>query len=71
MKKVILGSLLCMSGAISSALLIASAMTHDWINDGQYSYIWNLSRYGAMPVLLLFIIVAIVGLLVAIKGITE
>lgn len=71
MKKVIFGSFLSMSGILSIAILVAGAMTQDWMIDGGYSYLWNLSRYGAIPILVAFVIVLIIGLSFAVKGIIE
>ena len=62
MKKVIWGSFLSLAGIIATALLLGFSMIKDWINDDTYSVIFNLSRYELLPVLAVFIFVAILGM---------
>ena len=71
MKKVILGGLMMLSGILATAILIAAAMSQDWIINGERSLTWNLSQYGLMPVLYIFIVLGIVGLLIGCWGIFE
>ncbi len=71
MKKVIFGCALLLAGAIGSALLLAAAGTLEWTVNGEFSAIWNLSRYGLMPALLLFSLLAAAGLLLAVVGLFE
>ena len=70
MKKVIFGCALLLAGAIGSALLLAAG-TLEWTVNGEFSAIWNLSRYGLMPALLLFSLLAAAGLLLAVVGLFE
>lgn len=69
MKKVILGSALCLAGILSVALLMAGAMAPAWTRNGEYSAFWNLERYGLMPAFYILIAVAAAGLLLAVWGI--
>lgn len=71
MKKVICGSFMFMSGMISSALLFGFSMVQDWIIDGVHSSIWNISQYGLLPVLVLFIVISASGLGLSLWGMIE
>lgn len=71
MKKVICGSFMFMSGMISSALLFGFSMVQDWIIDGVHSSIWNISQYGLLPVLVLFIVISVSGLGLSLWGMIE
>ncbi|EOS27118.1 hypothetical protein C806_00711 [Lachnospiraceae bacterium 3-1] len=71
MKKVIWGSFLSLAGIIATALLLGFSMIKDWINDDTYSVIFNLSRYELLPVLAVFIFVAILGMVISLWGIFE
>lgn len=71
MKKVVLGASMLLAGAIGSAILLAGTMANDWTVNGQFSFSWNLSQYGLMPALVVFVLVAIVGLGVGVWGLFE
>lgn len=71
MKKVILGSVMMMSGLLSVAIILAGSMANEWTVNGQFSSIWNITQYGLMPAVVAFSIIAIVGLLLAIWGLFE
>ncbi len=71
MKKVILGSAMFLAGLLSTALLLAGSMANEWTINGEFSSFWNLSQYGLFLFLCIFILVAIVGLVVAIWGVIE
>ena len=71
MKKVICGSFLSLAGIIATALLLGFSMIKDWINDDTYSVIFNLSRYGLLPVLAIFIFITILGVAISLWGILE
>ena len=71
MKKVIWGSFFSLAGIIATALLLGFSMIKDWINDDTYSVIFNLSRYGLLPVLVVFIFITILGVVISLWGILE
>ncbi len=71
MKKVLLGSIMFLSGIISSSILLGLSMVQDWTIDGSHSFLWNLSQYGLVPLLSIFIIIAVVGLILALWGVFE
>ena len=71
MKKVIMGSLVFLTGVLSLAVIISGAMAQDWTIDGQHSVFWNLSRYGVMPVLYGLTAIALIGLIIAVWGLLE
>lgn len=71
MKKVIMGSLVFLTGVLSLAVLVFGAMVHDWTIDGQHSVFWNLSRFGLMPVLYGLTAIAVLGLIIAVWGLLE
>ena len=56
---------------ISSAIMIASAMSHEWRNNDEFSWFWNLSRYDAVPILRVFVVSAIIGFIVSVWGLIE
>lgn len=70
-KKVILGSAMILAGSISSAMLLSGTMSNDWTVNGQLSALWNMSRYGLMPALYIFILIAVIGMIIAIWGVFE
>ena len=71
MKKVILGSIMMLSGLLSVAIILAGSMANEWTVTGQYSAIWNITQYGLMPAIVACSIIAVVGLLLAIWGLFE
>ncbi len=71
MKKVILGSAMFLAGLLSTAILLAGTMANDLTINGMRSSIWNMSQYGLMPALYLFIGITILGLAIAMWGIFE
>lgn len=68
MKKVILGSVMFMTGIISVALILAGSMSNEWTVNGNFSSLWNISQYGLMPAFYAFIGIAIIGLALAVWG---
>ena len=68
MKKVVLGSAMLLAGLLSAAILLGGTMANDWTNNGMRSSLWNLSQYGLMPALCIFIGIAILGLVIAVWG---
>ena len=71
MKKVILGAMMMFSGMVSSAILMAGSMAQDWTLDGVHSFSWNLTSYGLMPILKVFVVIAVIGLVISIWGALE
>ena len=71
MKKVILGSAMFLAGLLSAAILLAGTMANDLTVNGMRSSLWNMSQYGLMPALYIFIGITILGLAIAIWGIFE
>ena len=71
MKKVILGSTMFLTGVISVALILAGSMANEWTINGQFSSLWNISQYGLMPAIYIFIGISIVGLALAVWGIFD
>lgn len=69
MKKVILGSIMFLAGIISTALILAGSMANEWTIDGRFSAFWNISQYGLMPAIYIFVAVAAVGLVLAVWGV--
>jgi len=67
MKKTILGSAMMISGMVSTALLMAGSMNLDWTSDGKLSFMRNLSRYGLIFPLIIFILISIIGLIIAVQ----
>ena len=71
MKKVLLGSLMFLAGLLSSAILIAGSIAHnDWIN-AELSVMDEISLYGLMPVLYTFIIITVIGIVIAGWGLLD
>lgn len=56
MKKLLFGMMLFCSGSLSAAMLLAGSMANGWTLNGQSSALWNISRYGLLPVLYTFLI---------------
>ena len=71
MKKVVLGCTLLLAGILSDAMLFAGSMANDWTINGQHSAIWVLSRYGLMPLVLFFVLIALLGIAITLWGILE
>lgn len=71
MKKTILGSMMFFAGIISAALLLAGSMANEWTVNGQFSSFWNLSRYGLMPILFVFVGIAVIGIVIAVVGLFD
>ena len=71
MKKVILGSIVFLAGVISVALVLAGSMANEWTINGQFSSFWNISQYGLMPVVYIFIGIAVIGLALAVWGLFD
>ncbi len=71
MKKLILGSIVFLTGVLSTAVLLAGSMGNTWNLNGQLSATWNLSQYGLMPALYIFIGIAITGAIIAAWGVFE
>ena len=66
-KKVILGVFMMLAGVLGTAILLATAMSKDW----SYSILRILSLYELVPVLIIFVVLAIVGLLLGIWGLFD
>ena len=71
MKKIILGSFMMLSGMLGAALLLSGTMANNMIIDGHWSFAWNLSAFGLMPALIIFIIVGVVGLILGVWGLFD
>lgn len=71
MKKVVLGSMVFLAGILSAALMLAGSMGNEWTVNGQTSSLWNISQYGLMPALYVFIGIAVLGLAFAIWGVFD
>ena len=46
-------------------------MANDWTINGQHSAFWNISRYGLMPAIYIFLGIAVVGLILACWGLLD
>jgi hypothetical protein len=71
MKKVILGSMMFLAGVLSLSIVLAGSMANEWTVNGQFSSFWNITQYGLMPAVYCFIVIAIIGLVIAIWGIFD
>ena len=72
MKKTILGAIMFLAGLVSCATLLAGPMGMQWTHNGEFaSAWWLLSKYGLVPVVYLFVAIAVVGLILAIIGLLE
>ena len=71
MKKVIAGSIMFLAGLISTALVLAGSMANDWTINGQHSAWWNISRYGLMPTIYIFIGIAVIGMALVAWGLFD
>ena len=54
MKKVILGSMMFLSGTLAAAIILAGAMANELNVNGRLSAIWNITQYGLMPAIIFF-----------------
>lgn len=73
MKKLIFGSVLFVTGILSSTILLSGAMAQHFttVSDGGtyvYSALRILNDYGLLRVLVLFMGMAVVGLAIAVMG---
>lgn len=71
MKKIVLGSMMFHAGVLSTAIILAGSMANDWTINGQHSAFWNISRYGLMPAIYIFLGIAVVGLILACWGLLD
>lgn len=76
MKKLILGAVLFMTGMLSGAILLAGSMAQYFTTttDGQtyvYSALRILNDYGLLRVMVVLLIVALVGLAMAVLGLKD
>ncbi|MEM0530939.1 hypothetical protein WGC32_11450 [Zongyangia sp. HA2173] len=71
MKKIVLGSMMFLAGVLSTAIILAGSMANDWTINGQHSAFWNISRYGLMPAIYIFLGIAVVGLILACWGLLD
>ena len=60
-----------LAGVISVALVLAGSMANEWTIDGNFSSFWNISQYGLMPVVYIFIGIAVIGLALAVWGLFD
>ena len=56
---------------LSVAVLLAGTMANDWNVNGELSSFRNMAQYGLMPVFYIFIVIAVLGIGVAIWGMLE
>ena len=71
MKKILLGSIMFLTGVISVALILAGSMANEWTVNGQFSALWNISQYGLMPAIYIFSGIAIIGAAFAVWGLFD
>jgi len=71
MKKVVLGSTMFLAGIVSIALVLAGSMANEWTVNGEFSSFWNISQYGFMPTVYIFVGIAIIGFVLAIWGLFD
>lgn len=71
MKRIVLGSMMFLAGVLSTAIILAGSMANDWTINGQHSAFWNISRYGLMPAIYIFLGIAVVGLILACWGLLD
>lgn len=57
-----------LTGVTSLSIVLAGSMANEWIIDGQFSSLWNISQYGLMPAVYCFIAIAAIGLAIAVWG---
>lgn len=71
MEKVVLGSAMFLAGIVSVALVLAGSMANEWTVNGQFSSFWNITQYGLMPAVYIFVGIAMIGLVLAIWGLFD
>ena len=71
MKKVYLGSMMFLAGVLSVAVVLAGSMANEWTVNGEFSAFWNISQYGLMPAIYVFVGISIIGMALAIWGTFE
>ena len=78
MKKLIFGVMLLLTGCLSAAVLLSGAMTQYRTTVSSqtgeamaYSAAHTLGEYGLLPALIVFGMMALIGLIFAVKGLTE
>ncbi len=72
MKKTILGAVMFFAGLVSCSILLGGSMGIKWThNDEWASAWWLLSKYGLSPIFYIFVVLAIVGLVIAVWGVCE
>ena len=71
MKKVVMGSMMFLAGLLSCSILIAGSTLKDIMINGKYSFLWNLSSLGLVPVTVLFSAIALAGFLIALWGLLD
>ncbi|HIT01795.1 MAG TPA: hypothetical protein IAC21_03110 [Candidatus Enterenecus merdae] len=74
MKKVIVGSAMFMTGIISAVVLLGGAMAYQFehINLSPFSMTMQiLAEYGLTPFLYVAVVIAVVGIVIAILGLKE
>ena len=67
MKKIVFGSIMILAGVLASALLMAGSMSLDWGDGNGLKFLRVLSAYGLVNVFYIFVVMAIIGLLIAIS----
>ena len=71
MRKVMMGSILVLAGLLSAAVLLAGAMASGVTTSGNWSAIEQLKYYGLTPVVWGLMGVSLIGVFLAIWGISE
>lgn len=71
MKKVCLGSVMFLAGVLSVAIILAGSMANEWNVNGDFSAFRNISQYGLVPAVYVFVGISIIGMVLAIWGIAE
>lgn len=74
MKKVIVGSVMFMTGIISAFVLLGGAMAYEFehINLSPFAMTMQiLAQYGLTPFLYAAVVIAVVGIIIALLGLIE
>jgi TRAP-type C4-dicarboxylate transport system permease small subunit len=72
MKKVVLGSVMVLAGVISTAIILYGTMIATrFINNGVYTISWQLSQYQLTAPLVIFVVIAVIGIALSIWGLFE
>ena len=71
MKKVILGSMMFLTGSLSLAVLLGGSMANDGTINGCFSAFGNISKYGLTSVLHSFLAIAVIGFFIALGGLVD